>query len=79
VAGSTPDEELTAEQREARARARSRRAANGKLVAVVEVRVFEHGQLAQVTVPDGATLDVGDPAALADVVRRATEELSDWR
>jgi len=56
VAGSTPDEELTAERREGRARARSRGAAIAKLVAVVEVGVFDHGKYAPVAVPDGATL-----------------------
>jgi predicted AAA+ superfamily ATPase len=52
----------------------------GALLAVVEVRVFENTSEAQVSVPSEALLRPDhDRDVIADVVRRAQEELGNWR
>ncbi len=52
----------------------------GRLLAVVEVRVFEHDEDAQVTFPPGAGLGPdSDAAAIAAAVARARDQLAGWR
>ena len=61
---------------ESQQRAEAERTRRGKLLAVVEVRVYEHAEAAQVTVQPGAALAApGDVLDLTDVVARASTEL----
>jgi len=74
------EENVDALPEEVRAPVLERRAHRGRLLAVVQVRVFEHDAHAQVSFPPGATLGVeSDRAAIDDVVRRARDELGGWR
>jgi hypothetical protein len=79
--GGQDNAHLTVEQREAiEERMASRRAARGRLLARVEVEVFEHGAEAQVSFPDDAVLGPGsDSALIAEAVSRARGELASWR
>jgi hypothetical protein len=75
-ATSLPDE-MRAEIEERIRRARSEK---GALLAIVEVRVFEHGSEAQVSFSSDSLLRPDDDReVIADVVRRAREELDNWR
>jgi hypothetical protein len=61
-------------------RIRQARSEMGALLAIVEVRVFEHDAEAQVSFPpDGLLRPDDDREVVADVVRRAREELDAWR
>ena len=52
----------------------------GRLLAVVEVRVFERDEHAQVSfTSDSALTPDADPATIADVVNRARKKLTTWR
>jgi hypothetical protein len=54
--------------------------ARGELLAVVEVRVYEHDEMPYVTFPPDATLGVEtDASAISDVVSRARDKLTAWR
>jgi hypothetical protein len=54
--------------------------ARGALLAIVEVRVYEHLEEPQVSFPPGAALGPdSDPADVVDVVARARDELARWR
>ena len=65
---------------QAEQRMRERRERQGGLLAVVAVRVYEHGQAPQVTFPPDAILGVEtDPSLISAVVQRAQEELTRWR
>lgn len=57
-----------------------RQAARGRLLALVQVYVYENGDtLPQVTFPPGCVLTPEDVAAAADAVRLAREALAGWR
>jgi hypothetical protein len=57
-----------------------RRGRRGRLLARVEVYVWENGQAdPQVSFPPEAVLSVEDSDRIADVVRVAREALVDWR
>jgi hypothetical protein len=73
--------EQTAGQRQvAERRRKAHEEARGALLAIVEVRVYEHREEPQVSFPPGAALALdSDPAAVAAVVARARDELSRWR
>jgi hypothetical protein len=59
---------------------RNRRERRGKLLAVVAVRVYEHQAVPQVTFPPDAVLGVEtEQSVISEVVRRAREELTQWR
>jgi hypothetical protein len=67
-------------RREVEDRMAQRDAARGALLAVVEVRVFEHDEEPQVSFPPDALLGVEtEPALVAAVVARAREQLARWR
>jgi hypothetical protein len=52
----------------------------GALLAIVEVRVFEHDEVPQVSFPPGSPLGVDTEApVIAELVTRAREELAHWR
>jgi hypothetical protein len=52
----------------------------GRLLAVVEVRVFERDEHAQVSfTSDSALTPDADPANIAEVVNRARKKLTKWR
>jgi hypothetical protein len=72
---------LTAKQRRiAEEGMRERRRRRGALLAIVVVRVFENGEVPQVSFPTEATLGPdGDASAISEVVNRAREALADWR
>lgn len=73
---------LTSEQQhELETRAEQRRKHRGDLLACVEVRVFEHDEVPQVSFPEDATLRIENASEveIADVVRRARESLTRWR
>ena len=72
---------LTDEQRElVEARIRERKERQGRLLAIVEVRVYEHGAEPQVNFPPDAVMGVNTPSSeVAEVVARAREELGNWR
>jgi hypothetical protein len=54
--------------------------AGGALLAIVEVRVYEHRAEPQVSFPPGAALGPdSEPADVAAVVARARDELARWR
>jgi hypothetical protein len=59
---------------------RDRRERKGELLAVVAVRVYEHDEDASVSFPVDAVLGVEtDQSVISDVVRRAREQLTQWR
>jgi hypothetical protein len=72
---------LTAKQRRiAEEGMRERRRRRGALLAIVVVRVFENGEVPQVSFPTEATLGPNsDSSAISEVVNRASEALADWR
>jgi len=52
----------------------------GALLAVVEVRVYEHDEMPYVTFPTDAVLGVESEASvISEVVSRAREQLRNWR
>jgi hypothetical protein len=57
-----------------------RTAQRGRLLAVVEVRVFESDEHAKVSFTSNSALTPdADPATIAEVVNRAREKLTTWR
>jgi hypothetical protein len=80
-AGGQDNAHLTVEQREAiEERMAARRTARGRLLARVEVEVFEHGAEAQVSFPEDAVLGPeSDSALIAEAVSRSSAELASWR
>jgi hypothetical protein len=57
-----------------------RQAERGALLAIVEVRVYEHDEEPQVSFPPEALLGAEtDAAVLSDIVARARERLVHWR
>jgi hypothetical protein len=67
-------------RREVEDRIAQRDAARGALLAVVAVRVFEHGEEPWVSFPPDALFGVEtDPSVVAAVVARAREQLAHWR
>jgi len=72
---------LTDEQRElAEESIRHRHEAQGALLAIVGVHVYEHGAEPGVRLPEGAALGVEtDPEVVVEVVARARAELQHWR
>ena len=59
---------------------RERSEQRGRLLAVVEVRVFERDEHAQVSfTSDSALTPDADPATIAEVVTRARKKLTTWR
>jgi hypothetical protein len=80
LGGPSPD--LPQEVREELLRRKSEREARrGRLLAVVNVRVWENGEShPQVSFPEGSALSPLDGSErIADVVRIAREALADWR
>jgi hypothetical protein len=76
-----PSRELSPEDREEFIRRRDQRIAGwGELLAVVEVRVYEHGCHSQISFPSACKLGPDtDSERLAAVVQTAREDLADWR
>jgi hypothetical protein len=65
---------------EVRQLVRARRERKGELLAVVAVRVYEHDEDTSVSFPSDAILDVEtDRSVISEVVRRAQEQLTQWR
>jgi hypothetical protein len=59
---------------------RDRRERKGELLAVVAVRVYEHAEDTSVSFPPDAVLGVEtDHSVISEVVRRAREQLTQWR
>jgi len=59
---------------------KERREQRGKLLAVVQVHVYEHNANASVTFPQEAILGPdSDSSMISGVVARARGELLDWR
>jgi hypothetical protein len=79
--GDGDNSHLTAEQRQmVEERVRERRERRGALLAIVVVRVFENGEVPQVSFPSEATLGPdSDSSAISEVVNRARDALADWR
>ena len=75
------NDHLTPEQREFIEKERkARQERRGRLLAVVEVRVYENDTDPQVSFPPGAILEpVSDEADILEVVGRAEEALAAWR
>ena len=75
------NDHLTQEQREFIEKERKeRQARRGRLLAVVEVRVYENDTDPQVSFPPGAVLEaVSDEKEILEVVDRAQESLAAWR
>jgi hypothetical protein len=78
---SGPSEDLPEDVRqELLRRVAERRERRGRLLARVEVCVWENGEAdPQVSFPPEAVLSVEDTAQIADAVRLARESLADWR
>lgn len=76
-----PGEDVPPEVREELLRSRDeRRERRGRLLARVEVEVYETGEcLAQVSAPPDSTLDLSDTETIAGVVQAARDELGRWR
>ena len=61
-------------------RQKDRREQRGRLLARVDVYVWENGDATpQVTLPPEAALSVEDHDRIAEVVRMARQALADWR
>jgi hypothetical protein len=59
---------------------RDRRERKGELLAVVVVRLYEHDEEMSVSFPPDAVLGVEtDQSVISEVVRRAREQLTQWR
>jgi hypothetical protein len=59
---------------------RERRSAQGELLGVVEVRVYQFGCQSQVNFPDGSILGVEtDAPVISELVARAAADLLNWR
>ena len=59
---------------------RDRRERKGELLAVVAVRVYEHDEDTSVSFPPDAVLGIEtDQSVISEVVRRAREQLTQWR
>ena len=59
---------------------RDRRERKGELLAVVAIRVYEHDEDASVSFPPDAVLGVEtDQSVISEVVRRARDQLTQWR
>jgi hypothetical protein len=59
---------------------KKREEARGRLLAVVEVRVYEHDEVPYITFPPDALLAVeSDPSAISELVLRARAQLANWR
>jgi hypothetical protein len=59
---------------------RDRRERKGELLAVVAVRVYEHDEDMSVSFPPDAIMGVEtDQSVISEVVRRAREQLTQWR
>ncbi|HUZ21273.1 MAG TPA: hypothetical protein VMU75_11950 [Acidimicrobiales bacterium] len=80
-AGGQENSHLTAdERRNFEQRIATRRSERGRLLARVEVEVFEHGAEAQVSFPEDAILGPeSDAKVIAEAVSRARAELEHWR
>jgi hypothetical protein len=78
--GGGDNSHLTEEQREMAEESRRRRQEErGELLAVVEVRIYEHGCHPQVSFPQGSPLGVDtDDSVISEIVARASAELADW-
>ena len=78
--GGGDNSHLTDEQRHVvEERIRRRHEERGALLAIVEVRVYEHGAEPGVGFPEGALLGVEtDSEVVAEVVARARAELENW-
>jgi hypothetical protein len=75
------NEHLSAEQRaDFEQRAEERATRRGRLQAVVVVSVFENGEGdAQVSFPEGSTIDLWDRPQVNAAVAIAAQTLRDWR
>lgn len=61
-------------------RSKRRQEERGGLLAIVEVRVYQNDEEAQVSFPPDALLGIGtDSSIISDVVVRAREQLAHWR
>jgi hypothetical protein len=71
------DSHLTDSQREG---IRQREERKGRLMGIVEVRVYENECVPQITFPPGALLGIdAGPDAMNEMVTRARTELQNWR
>jgi hypothetical protein len=72
---------LTDEQRQlVDQRKKEREERRGALLAIVQVHVYENGEVPQVTFPSEAILKPDtDSSVIAEVVNRARIRLADWR
>jgi hypothetical protein len=79
--GGGDNSHLTDEQRAmVEERIRRREESNGRLLGIVEVRVYENGCHQQVSFPSGSLYGVGTgSAAISEMVARARAELANWR
>jgi hypothetical protein len=58
---------------------RARQDERGSLLGVVEVSVYEHGCLPQVSFPQRSLLGVeSDASVISEIVARASAELANW-
>jgi hypothetical protein len=77
LSGPDPSDD---QRRRVEERMREHRERQGALLAVVEIRVYEHDEVPQVSFPDDALLGVdADSATISDVVARARDRLASWR
>ena len=61
-------------------RIRERKERQGRLLAIVQVHVYEQGEHAQVSFPQGALLGADtESSVVAEVVARARDELAHWQ
>jgi hypothetical protein len=75
--GGTDSSHLTKEQRQV---VEERTLSRGRLLGVVQVRVYENGCEPFVTFPQGAVLGIEtDQSTIAEMVARARDGLLNWR
>ena len=79
--GHGDNSRLTEDQRQfVDQRKNERQESRGGLLAIVEVRVYENGEVPQVSFPPQAALGPDtDASVISEVVNRARISLADWR
>lgn len=80
--GGGDNSHLTDDQRRfMEERMRERREAQGRLLCVVQVQVYENAAVPQVNLPHDAAMTVGETsqAEIAQAVARARDQLARWR